>query len=125
MKNPYEMTVEELCEELAINLHPWLDADSLDYSGIRGLYTHGADSGCYMPAVTYHEALKTMHEHGDEVFAYVMDSVCAEPLDISEIQSWSGMCVLYLSHACELWAAEVVAAVNEHDWEEDEEEDEE
>jgi hypothetical protein len=56
-----------------------------------------------MPAVTYHQAVETMAEHGDEVLEYLTEQ-CAEDfaLNVNE-DSWGGFAVKVLSMAVESW----------------------
>ena len=72
-----------------------------------------------MPAVTYHKALQTMNEHGDEILQYVEDAGfdVAPPPDIS----WAGMACYFLSCAVEQWAQSAYSVLE--DWELDEDED--
>ena len=62
-----------------------------------------------MPAVTYHDALKTMHQHGDSadgVLQYLEDILGELPPPLDDI-SWSGLACHYVTHAVELWAASI------------------
>lgn len=76
----------------------------------------GCASGAYMPAVTYHQAMETMGEHGDDVLEYV-EGVLGEMPAPPNGASWSQVSTFYLSFAVELWCLE-----HEHlaDWEDDE-----
>lgn len=80
----------------------WIDQE-ITGATIAAICQGGCDSGAYMPAVTYHEALETMSEHGDDVLAYIedfRDVALTHPKGIS----WSGMACFYLSFAVEIWA---------------------
>ena len=91
---------DTLITDLDIDVPNWIDQE-IDVNDIRAIVQGGCASGAYMPAVTYHMALKTMTEHGDEV----LESL--ESLDLSSEflgLSWSGMACYLLSAAVELWA---------------------
>ena len=75
----------------------------------------GCASGAYMPAVTYHQALDTMGEHGNDVLQYIQDSYGEVPKP-SDDESWSGIAVFYLSMAVELFC---MANEDLEDWEND------
>ena len=81
---------------------------------IAAVLQGGCASGAYMPAVTYHSALKTMGDHGDDVCEYIADALGELP-NVAGL-SWSGLACHYLSLAVELWCA-----AHEHlaDWESD------
>ena len=79
--------------------------ESLTCYDVAAINQGGCASGAYMPAVTYCDALKTMGECGDDVLDYI-ESALGELPDNSE-QSWSGMAVLYLSTAVELFSQSI------------------
>lgn len=84
----------------------WIDQDICG-NQLEAINQGGCASGAYMPAVTYHEALKTMSEHGDEVIGYLADMADCDglPNTLPEISSWSGLACHWLSQAVELWAS--------------------
>ena len=63
----------------------------------------GCASGAYMPAVTYHDAIATMSEHGDEILEWIEDY--GEWPEIPPGCSWAGLACLFLSYAVELFAS--------------------
>lgn len=83
---------------------------------IAAILQGGCASGAYMPAVTYHSALKTMGDHGDDVLQYIEDALGELPS--VENQSWSGMACVYVSTAVKLWcsAHEGLADWERDDW---------
>ncbi len=86
----------------------WIDQD-ISPSDIAAIVQGGCDSGAYMPAVTYHDAEKTMHQYGDSsdgIFAY-LDSYLGELPQPPADASWAGLACFYLSTAVELWAASI------------------
>ena len=86
------------------NLVPWIP--SISPYGIAAVLQGGCESGAYMPAVTYHTAMKTMAEHGTKVLEYIDKHGWPSPqLNVSE-DSWPGFCCRVLSCAVELWCAE-------------------
>jgi len=106
-----ETPVSEL---LNIKQPDWI-AYELSPMDIASICQGGCASGSYMPAVTYHKAIATMGQHGDEILDYI-ERVYGEipnPLDQYEEVSWSGMACFYLSTAVELWAGDVMAQLEE------------
>lgn len=104
----------EVSELLNIKQPDWI-AYPLTAMGIASICQGGCASGAYMPAVTYHKAIDTMAEHGDDVLQYI-DDVLGElpnPHDQYEGVSWSGMACFYLSTAVELWAGDVMGQLEE------------
>lgn len=70
---------------------------------VAAIVQGGCASGAYMPAVTYHEAAKTMAEHGDDVLQFIEDTWGEMPRPPKDT-SWSGLACFYLSTAVETWA---------------------
>ena len=101
---------------LDVDLPNWLEQD-ISPSDVAAICQGGCASGAYMPAVTYHQALKTMGEEGDEVLQYVEDALGELP----EVkgQSWGQMACTYLSTAVELWASSVESQLEEFEPEEE------
>lgn len=98
-------TVKELENEDWDYNHPdWIE-DDLTGEDIEAIQYGGCASGAYMPAVTYHEAAKTMNSHGNEVLEFVenyrFDDCFKLPFGIS----WDAIAVHFLSLAVELWAS--------------------
>lgn len=81
----------------------WLDAE-ISPATVAAIMQGGCNSGAYMPAVTYHQAMATMNEHGDAVLEYIDDILGEVPA--GSTASWHGMAVHFLSTAVELWATE-------------------
>jgi len=92
-----------------VGVPDWIESD-ISPSDIAAILQGGCASGAYMPAVTYHKALATMAEHGDDVLEYVENALgeLSKPPDGA---SWSGMACHYLSCAVELWASAVESEV--------------
>ena len=89
--------------DLDIDVPRWIDADIMA-SDVAAIIQGGCASGAYMPAVTYHDALATMSEHGDDVLQYIEDTYGEVP-PVGE--SWVEMACHYVSVAVELWASSV------------------
>lgn len=96
---------EEPISKLDIDVPAWIDQD-ISPQDIAAINQGGCASGAYMPAVTYHQALATMHEYGDDVLQYLEDGLGEIP-DVPKDQSWAGIACFYLSAAVELWASSV------------------
>lgn len=94
----------------------WIDQD-ITVADVVAIAEGGCASGAYMPAVTYHEARKTMHEHGDEVLEYLDDLDLdgeiyrlpepGSPLAGGYSFTWGGIAVHFLSCAVEWWACDI------------------
>jgi hypothetical protein len=91
--------------ELDINVPAWIEQD-ITGTDVAAICQGGCASGAYMPAVTYHSALTTMGEHGDDVLQFIEDSLGELPAPPDSV-SWSGLACHYLSTAVELWASSV------------------
>ena len=89
---------------LDITIPAWIDQDISPYD-VAAICQGSCASGAYMPAVTYHLALKTMQEPGDDVLQYIEDAMGELPSVAG--QGWSQMACTYLSCAVELWACSV------------------
>lgn len=80
-------------------------------SYLQDICQGGCASGAYMPAVTYHQALATMNEYGDEVLPYIEGNYGEIPT-APEATSWAGLACHYLSFAVELWAHGALAELD-------------
>lgn len=89
-----------------VDVPPWIDPN-ITPADVAAILQGGCDSGAYMPAVTYHQALETMTEHGDDVLQYIEDR--ADEVRVSTLlsKSWAGIACCFVSAAVELWAAGV------------------
>ena len=90
----------------------WITEDLSVYD-IQAIQQGGCDSGAYMPAVTYYQAIKTMSDNGDDVLQYIEDCIGELPL-VPKGTSWGGIACFYLSYAVELWAGQF--DLNNVDW---------
>ena len=91
----------------------WID-QNITPADVAAICQGGCDSGAYMPAVTYWQALETMGTHGDEILGYIENALGEVPAPSATTpagQSWSGLACYYLSYAVELWAQSVVEAL--------------
>ena len=86
---------------LDIDVPAWINSD-ISPRDVAAIVQGGCASGAYMPAVTYHKALATMQECGDDVLDYI-ESAIGELPNVTG-QSWGQMACTYLSTAVELWA---------------------
>ena len=91
--------------ELGIDVPRWIDQD-ITPSDVAAINQGGCASGAYMPAVTYHQAVATMSDHGDDVLEFIEDCYGEIPQPKTG-ESWSGLAVYYLSIGVELWASSV------------------
>ena len=94
-----------------IDVPTWIAQDISAYD-IAAILQGGCASGAYMPAVTYHQAAKTMAEHGDNVLEY-LEGAWGELPQPEKDTSWSGMACMYLSCAVEAWVSSVEPELSE------------
>lgn len=80
----------------------WIEPGFCNLVDMKTISEGGCASGAYMPAVTYHKALETMSEYGDEVFDYLESTLGGVPEPPKG--SWAGMAVFYVSYAVEVFA---------------------
>jgi len=95
--------------DLGIDVPQWIEQDITPYD-VAAICQGGCDSGAYMPAVTYYQALQTMNEHGDDIMDYLDNFESAEYYIQNipgEYRYWSGIAVYFVSLAVELWASSV------------------
>lgn len=102
---------DEPITDLDIDVPAWI-AQDITPADVAAIVQGGCASGAYMPAVTYHDALETMSEHGDDVLQYVHDGYGELPWP-SDDMSWAGTAVHYLSCAVELWAGGAETEIQE------------
>lgn len=86
-----------------IDVPAWIEQD-IGGRAIEAICQGGCASGAYMPAVTYHSALATMSEHGDDVLQYIEDTMGEIPAPPDQF-SWRELASHYLSCAVEIWAS--------------------
>ena len=100
----------------AVTVPPWIEED-ISPATIAAIVQGGCESGAYMPAVTYGDALDTMLKHGDQVFDYLADHLIGKLLVVEDLEnmSLSGLAWRFLSHAVELWAQDAYTALEELD----------
>ena len=87
-----------------LNQPSWITQD-LTPCDIAAVLQGGCASGAYMPAVTYHDACKTMAEYGQEVLIYIEDMLGVGEAIPPADSSWLQINVYYLSVAVELWCS--------------------
>jgi hypothetical protein len=95
-----------------VDVPQWIEQD-ITPADVAAIVQGGCDSGAYMPAVTYHQALATMAEHGDAVWNYLDNEYDGEHFHpklaelAGNIGSWHGLACYYVSKAVEAWAGSV------------------
>jgi hypothetical protein len=104
---------ESVADLLDIDIPAWIEQDICPAT-IASIAQGGCNSGAYMPAVTYHSALRTMAECGDDVLQYINDQISELPAPSAD-ESWSGMACFYLSTAVELWAGDIMCQLERLD----------
>lgn len=82
----------------------YLNGSPLEIYDIQAISQGGCASGAHMDAVTYHKAVQTMSEYGDDVLDFIENSGIGTKFKLNpESQSWGGFCCDVLSMAVELW----------------------
>ena len=89
--------------DVDIEVPSWIDQD-ISPQDIAAIVQGGCASGAYMPAVTYHQALETMSENGDDILTYIENIYGEIPDPTDKSISWSGRACYYVSLAVEIWS---------------------
>jgi len=106
----YQYDLETEAQEF-VDVPHWIDQD-ISVPTVAAITDGGCNSGAYMPAVTYHQALQTMNEWGDEVLEYIEDELGEIPSP-GDPASWMAWATFYLSTAVELWAGMALDAIED------------
>lgn len=96
--------------------HPvpfWIESD-ISPATIISVTTGKCESGAYMPAVTYGVALRTMEQHGGDVFAFLHRYMDPEDMGPTHGDTWMHYAVWCLSTAVELWCATTLNFMLDH-----------
>ena len=101
---------ETVASLLDVIIPAWIDQD-ITAATIAAIYQGGCDSGAYMPAATYHRALVTMNAHGDAVLDYMREDGFGDLPPVPNGMSWDGIACFYVSTAVDLWASEMLSAL--------------
>lgn len=96
---------EESISEFGFKQPEWITED-LDCSQVMAIIEGGCDSGSYMPACIYGQALTTMDDHGDDVLEYIDDTLGELPSPPKD-SGWSQLACFYLSYAVELYCSSI------------------
>ena len=105
------MTDQEIWDEdtpitdldVDIEVPSWIEQD-ISPQDVAAIVQGGCSSGAYMPAVTYHQALATMDEYGDDILDYI-DNIYGEiPEPVDKGISWSARASYYVSIAVQSWS---------------------
>lgn len=111
-------STEAEVQSFGIEVPRWVEQD-IDANQVAAILEGGCESGAYMPAVTYSDALETMGEHGDRVMDFIEEQLGAVVPQPSAEASWAGMACHFMSLAVELWASsiedELAEAIQERD----------
>ena len=89
--------------DFEIDVPSFIDQD-ISASTIAAIIEGGCSSGSYMPAVTYHEALETMNNYGDDVLSMVEEAGHGISLNGG---LWAGLACQLVSSAVESWASSI------------------
>lgn len=96
---------EEPVTEYGISVPEWIE-QNINPADVAAIIKGGCESGAYMPAVTYHKALDTMRDYGNDIFDYIEETLGEIPEPRPPL-SWSGMACQYVSTAVEIWASSI------------------
>ena len=91
---------------LGVEVPSYIEAD-ISTDTIAAILDGGCESGSYMPAVTYSDALETMARHGDDVIGEIEGAGCEIPT-LADAGSWASLACALVSLAVEVWASRVV-----------------
>ncbi len=98
-----ERPIRDTEDQYDVEVPRWIDG-GITWQDVAAIRQGGCASGAYMPAVTYHEALATMAEFGDEVLSYLDINEVGDLPEPDEPLSWVGLACRILSAAVEQWA---------------------
>lgn len=91
---------------------------SIDWHDAQSILQGGCASGAYMPAVTYHTALKTMSEHYDSVESFIETSYCETHFEWRVMEeNFPSFCTQVLSLAVECWVSQFAEELEVIGWE--------
>jgi hypothetical protein len=110
MKKMTDLWIEEEVRKFGIDVPRWIEQD-ITCSDVAAILQGGCESGAYMPAVTYHQALKTMEEYSEEILDMAVDC-SVEPPNILEI-GWYSLACWFVSAAVELWCSSIEEELKE------------
>lgn len=102
---------ERIADLLGVPVPRWIDQD-ITAATCAAIMQGGCESGAYMPAVTYWQAIETMAAHGDDVVDYILDGIGHHP-DTRDCGTWGQIAVLYLSLAVDIWASQTIAQLED------------
>lgn len=107
-KEELDWNDDEPLSRRGIKVPEWINQD-FSQADAAAVIQGGCESGAYMPAVTYHMALKTMNDYGDDVFQFIEDSYGEIPeFDRRRMSmTWATLATFYLSIAVESFASQV------------------
>lgn len=94
--------IDDEVRSFGIEVPRWIDQD-ITCSTVAAVLQGGCESGAYMPAVTYHQALKTMEEHDEDILS--VEAWDHAP-DVFEI-GWCRLACALVSAAVEAWCAQI------------------
>ena len=108
-------TDETTIEALGTDVPRWIEQD-ITVGDVVAITEGGCASGAYMPAVTYHSALRTMNDHGDDVLDYLNENGFIASQIVVKSSGWEGMACDLLSAAVEAWAYETTYTLHLEGW---------
>lgn len=96
--------IEDEVRSFDIEVPAWIEQD-ITCSDVAAVLQGGCESGAYMPAVTYHQALATMAEHDEAILDMVKNTGATVP-DVLEV-GWYRFACWLVSAAVESWCADI------------------
>jgi len=94
---------EKKIKDLGIDVPVWIEQD-ITVGQVEAITQGGCESGAYMAAVRYFDAMQTLAEHGDEILDFIDGTTGDFDAFSFEHCSWNEMNCKIVSHAVELWA---------------------
>ena len=104
-----------------VDVPSWIEQD-ISVQDVAAIIQGGCDSGAYIPAVSYWQAIETMGKDGDDVLQFIQDIHGELPKPDND-ESWGGIAVFYLKTAVQIWACgiepDLIAAIDDEDDDDD------
>lgn len=100
----YNLGSDREVRSLGVEVPAWIERD-VTCCTVAAILQGGCDSGAYMPAVTYHQAVATMADHDEAILDYLQGagydkSAMPDPFAVG----WASLACWFVSTAVELWA---------------------
>jgi hypothetical protein len=106
-----DLWIDEEVRKFGIDVPRWIEQD-ITCSDVAAILQGGCESGAYMPAVTYHQAIKTMEEYDKEILDMCLMYTIPVLPSVIEI-GWYSLACWLVSYAVETWCASIEEELTE------------